>query len=435
MRSQWTKKNLASMFTDWAILSSLVFILFLKTSLLVWGHFLLPLLLTPVFRYITSAVFGLSPGLFLLRIQFVHIQTKAPIKRLFDWIFESELHSLDALPVAPFVTQFLIPLLLTANIGFQSFRIGSQDPAIMAYPTWSPPLFAPDPGDMNWNPLAFYYASGAWPNRYQGHPVLYSLPYEKGPPERFVGKIQIFWELPGAKITLLGPLTLGEPRDVQTLKSCFQKKWNCIGLRRSMLSRQLKVFFDKAVLKNAAWFEVNNPALTDDQKTQGIYYSGPAQNGQGWVEAYYLLNAKMALQGILLERSNDAMGVQASETLKKVVGSQRMETDLLAPKTWVNSQIAKIKLTNKSSTEELLQAQAFLLSKVSVDPKVFESFYHLGGISMNLFEKAKATHVGELTSTSKQTILSTFQFGEDIDPKNPKLKELELFKAQLKKAP
>ena len=201
------------------------------------------------------------------------------------------------------------------------------------------------------------------------------------------------------------------------------------------MERQLKGFFEKAELKKAAWFDVENEALPRDARPQGLYFSGLGKNEKTWIEAYFLVNSKMAIQGVILERSYDQKGIEASETLQKVIGSQRLVDDLLAPRTWVNSQIAKVRLTDKSTTAEMIQAQAFLLSKVSVDPKTFESFYHLGGLSMTLFERAKKTHEIELTSTSKQTILSTYQFGEDVNPKHPKLKELELFRAQLKKAP
>lgn len=398
-------------------------------------HFLLPIILLTFFRYLSVATLGSSPGLYLFQIHWVLKSSGTSPKRLFDWIFESELAPRQQVVEPPLIVQIAVPVFLLFFLTLNAYRTSQQDPSLFAFQEWKISVFAPEPKDPNWNVLAFFYATGTWPKTYQGHPVIYSLPYEKGPPERFVGKIQMFWELPGAKLSLLGPLTLKEPKDVETLKACFTRKWKCISLRREMMDRQLKGFFEKADLKKAAWFTVENEALPQGAQPQGLYFSGLGKNEKTWVEAYFLINSKMALQGIVLERTYDQKGIEASETLQKVVGSQRMVDDLLAPRTWVNAQISKIRLTEKSTTDEMIQAQAYLLSKVSVDPKNFESFYHLGGLSMTLFNRAKSTHEIELTSTSKQTILSTYQFGEDVNPKHPKLKELELFRAQLKKAP
>lgn len=411
-------------------------------SLTLWENLALPTLLLPVGLYLFMVFVGQSPGQWMHGLARVHSRTGERPYRIYDFFFDSEWRDVPNLPLPGLALHFALPIALSILVLGTFHRVASNDPSMRAWTTTTLPIFAPAPladgkANPDWKVLPFYYSTGAWPARFEGKDILYSLPYEKGPPERFVGKIGILWNLPEAKITLVGPLTLKEPDTVANLQDCFTKNYGCITARRSIIARQLKPFFDQARLEIGNWFTVENPALDPAARAQGLYLQGPSLDGTRIFEAYYLVNSKMAIQGIVLERSDGAIGKSASERLRQVVGSIRMDTDLAAPAAWVNAQLAKVRLRPGLPLGALLDAQGILLSKVSVDPKVFDSFYHLGGLGMMLYTEAKKTGELELAAASKTLVQSVFRFSQDVSQNRQadakKLQELELFKAQVER--
>jgi len=398
-------------------------------------NLVVPLVLMPVAIYFCVLLFGRTPGQWVHGLIRVHARTGERPYRLYDLLFESDLRDAPTLPLPAVATFGAIPAALAILTLGAAHRVASYDPTMRAWKEETFPLFAPDPKSADWRVLPFYYSTGAWPVRFEGNSILYSLPYEKGPPERFVGKIGVYWNLPEAKITLLGPLTLKEPASIDALKACFLKAYACVGVRRDLAEKQLRPFFERGKVTGGTWFQVENPLLKPEEKAQGLYLQAKSRDGSRIFEAYYLVNAKLALQGILLERSTGPAGAAASERLRQVVGSIRMQDDLAAPTAWVNQQLARVKLRPGSRLEELKDAQGILLAKISVDPRVFDSFYHLGGLGMLLYREAQKSGDVELAASSKLLVQSTYRFGQDVDPKNPKLRELETFKAQVEQAP
>jgi hypothetical protein len=96
----------------------------------------------------------------------------------------------------------------------------SIDLAVFKQPVWARAealeleAFLPDVGSGQWEVLPFFFSLGAWPRTYAGKPVFYTLPYEKGPPDRFVGHLSARWEDPGTRVTFEGPKTPQAPVSV-----------------------------------------------------------------------------------------------------------------------------------------------------------------------------------------------------------------------------
>src|SRR5262249_3796862 len=101
--------------------------------------------------------------------------------------------------------------------------------------------FAPSPSDHEWSVMPLFYSLGAWPKEYLGHPVFYELPYEKGPPSHFVGKVVMRWEMPNIKLTVEGPRTPVPGIQRQEIQDCAQKisTLKCFFLRQAELGRHL----------------------------------------------------------------------------------------------------------------------------------------------------------------------------------------------------
>lgn len=93
----------------------------------------------------------------------------------------------------------------------------SIDQAIFRQPIWARAetleldAYLPDMASNHWEVLPFFFSLGAWPKSYGDRPVFYSLPYEKGPPSRFIGHLTARWEDPGTRVTFEGPKTPQAP--------------------------------------------------------------------------------------------------------------------------------------------------------------------------------------------------------------------------------
>ncbi len=71
----------------------------------------------------------------------------------------------------------------------------------LRHPLWmrateiSIPTFLPQSED-SFKFAPFFFALGAWPTRFNEKPIFYSIPYEKGPPQQFIGHVVARWDMP-----------------------------------------------------------------------------------------------------------------------------------------------------------------------------------------------------------------------------------------------
>lgn len=382
-------------------------------------HLGLPLLLLPLTSYLFHRLFGKTPGQLAFGIEW-----RGPggirARRVYDWLFALTLkRSRPALGVIPQI--ILSTSVLAFAFGANAFRI-VQDPELRPFTKGEVPLFAPDAKEASWIALPFFYATGAIPIG----DTEFGLPYERGPPNRFIGKITLYWRGLDSRLTLTGPLTLGEPSTQAELKDCLSRWMGCPRVRRKLWQTSVGSFFEGREILKSEWFTVENEFLPTQERAQGIYLRSSSDRGR-IREAYFLVGPKMAVQGFILDRPDRTEGENASQRLAKIIGSIRLSEDLAAPRAFINPKLAALKIGPQSSLTDLISAEGHLLAKTSIEPKEAESFYHLAGLAITLYRRAKKEGHIELTASSKIIVKSALQFVKDINPESKRLPEMENF--------
>jgi hypothetical protein len=300
-----------------------------------------------------------------------------------------------------------------------------------------------------WEILPFFYSLGAWPKVYRERPVFYALPYEKGPPSHFVGHIRARWDAPGAIVDFEGPKTPLGRTSRETIRQCLvgsEKSWSCLKIRELTLQRHLEEIQKKLAGTaggNTAlrmkwklrWFTVRNPALAPAEQAQGIYLS--AQDGDQGEERYVLITQDGTHQAISLNlKTSVTEGIEGAEaklaktTFEQAIRSIRASDELTPGRTWINRQLETIQLQKGAEQElsRLAAAQASLISKISVEPKVYEAYFHLGGTALllqQLARKSGGALAMELSSVAKPLLQNTSRYVQDLNPKDPRTQILQ----------
>lgn len=389
-------------------------------------HLILPLGLLPLFGYLLYRLFGQTPGQYIFGMEW-RMPGGARARRVYDWLFSVQLTRAPSAP-NPFQRLILISALLVFSVGADAY-LWMSDLTIRPFAKSEIPLFAPDPNDPKWTALPFFYATGAVPMHLgvESEPgIEFGLPYERGPPNRFIGKITAYWRTLDSRLTYTGPFTFGAPDSQSALEDCFTKWMGCTGSRRKIWKTSISPLFEGRTIVKNQWFKVRNEFLPTEERAQGIYLRARPERGR-IREAYFLVGPKMALQGIILDRPDREEGEAASLTLARMIGSIRLSGDLAAPRAFINPKLAGLKIGPKSGLSELIQAEGHLLAKVSIEPKEAESFYHLAGLGITLFRRAKTEGRIELAASSKTIVKSALQFAKDIEPESKRLPEMEKF--------
>jgi hypothetical protein len=342
----------------------------------------------------------------------------------------------------------------------------SIDQAIFRQPIWAKAetleldAYLPDMSAGQWGILPFYFSLGAWPKAYGGKPVFYSLPYEKGPPTRFAGHIIARWDEPSTRVTFEGPKTPqapvsaapGERTPREKIRQCLlgeNHSWSCLKIRDATLMRHLNDMQQRLAGKSGGnvalkmtwklrWFLVRNPAISPSEQAQGIYLS-TEDEGRG-EERFVLITENGTHQAVMLDYPHPGSpdAVTARKTFEQAIRSLRASDELAPGRAWVDRQLEGVQLTQApadtpDAVAKLAEIQSLLIAKVSVQPSVFESYFHLGGTALMLSHLARAsTHSGslaglELSAVAKPLIQSAYRYAQDIAPGDPRTTQLQGF--------
>jgi hypothetical protein len=377
----------------------------------------------------------------------------------------AKLHQYDQISVEVLVIGATMNLLAAILSGWACYE------TIFSLPLWKfsesielDSYFPVATQDTDWTVMPFFYGLGAWPTRYQGRPVLYALPYEKGPPRRFAGHIQALWEAApetGTSVIFEGPRTPNQNYSRSRIERClsaggmFQHPITCIKVRHATLVRHLEEIRQSHPLRGSLhwklkWFLVKNPALPPEEQARGIFLS--ASNGKTIQNRYILITPQGTHQTFILNTSDPG----AAELFDKSIRSLRVSDDLGQGIAWIDRRLESTRMNDFESLKDpekqlefITQIQGVLLSKISVDPKTFETYFHLAGTSLKLAQLASQTltHVpaenenwaptqalmrGTLFS-AKNLIESASRYGEDVSPLEPRLPKLRAFADQARK--
>jgi hypothetical protein len=303
----------------------------------------------------------------------------------------------------------------------------------------------------DWRVLAFYYSLAPWPVSIQGRPVFYSAPYEVGPPQRFIGHIESDWIHESVRLRFEGPKT---PMDYQSralsreeLKKCFSNSPlsyllmnpSCVDIRRKTLERSLEELHDEGYAQfETSWFYVDNPALSDDLRTQGVRLRARAL---GLLKAriqdrYILISPNGIHQTIALSYLENEEGISAERDFKTSLGALQISEDITAGRAWVDHLLESTKLSQLPATTEgpgyletLAQIQSVLISKLSVDPASFDAYYHLAGSDLLLLKYCAKYSDPDLKSLAQAMVERLNRYAHDVSAKytenNSKLPMIE----------
>lgn len=294
------------------------------------------------------------------------------------------------------------------------------------------------PTDSSWTIRPYFYSIGAWPKTFSGHPVLFALPYEKGPPTRFIGRIIARWEMPDIRLTVEGPKTPIRFKNSREFQECLTsilpfQSFHCLHQRATFLQRHIEeiqahVHPQKWQLQ---WFEVNNPALPTDERPRGVRLSGIGSSRAQ--DRFILINYEGAQQAFILDRPLSSQGDLALVTIEQAIRSQRVSSGLLPGRAWADKELGSIQLDELNSLQNdparllarIADIQGLLLAKVSVDPKSYDAFYHLAGVASILAKNAARHGNTEWGAAAKPMFQNALHYVQDINPNEKRTELLE----------
>ena len=315
-----------------------------------------------------------------------------------------------------------------------------QKLAVRTYPPLVPAQN--EQAKQEWAIIPFFYTFGAWPKRVFGDPVFYSLPYEVGPPTRFIGKITARWKMPDIQLTIEGPKSPARKTSREELKACFTSSFlHCPWIRKAVLERHiLELLAAKATDWDISWFEVQSPPNAPGSAPQGLRLVGYGNNSVQ--ERWILVTPQGRQQTLILQRSIGPEGEEASRLMQKLVQTLRVSDSLTFGQSLAALRLSEIHLGNfKASVDSpdlnllLSEAQATLLAKISVNPGDLNAYFHLGGTSLLLLKhvaemkKQASINSGPLsdkllsltqewTASARPMIRSAIRYAEDIAPED-----------------
>ena len=293
-----------------------------------------------------------------------------------------------------------------------------------------------------WIMLPFFYTLGAWPKEYRGRPVLFSLPYEKGPPKKFAGHIFAHWNETQTQITLEGPKTSVSIKNINEIKKCFENETPnlaCADIREKVLSRHLLEMKNELNILapwkiKTKWLEVNHKKSSKKNQPQGVYLSANQLNH--YQDRFILFNSSGTQQAIILDRKDPNDLKIPLELFQQTLYQLSVFSELKPGRAWIDRALAKTQMeTNQThpspleSIKQLAEAQAKLIAKISVDPKSLNSYFHLGGTALMIAQKSfeirnqkqqKLTpQVDSLlhhwSVVSKPLVFTAYRYAKDVD--------------------
>lgn len=321
----------------------------------------------------------------------------------------------------------------------------SMNRAVIHHPLWTRAenieleAFLPDMKAGAWEILPYYYSLGAWPAQYRGKPVFHLIPYEKGPPTRFPGRIQALWDdTLGTRVTFEGPKTPVEnsrqKHSREKIRACIRTGAldpDCLRIRNTTLSRHFKEM-QRALVSSTRepiewtlrWFEVKNAGLPPMERAQGVFVS--AQTETRGQQRYILMTENGTHQAFILEYSTSEPAEASRQLFSQAIRSLRASDNLNPGRAWIDRQLQGIRLGGAKAqaglrADQIASAQSALIAKISVDPRTFDSYFHLGGTALLLKQMLDAEGPSapiELKSVARGLAQSAYRFGEDVAPRD-----------------
>jgi|GEM_PF-1979526 len=304
--------------------------------------------------------------------------------------------------------------------------------------------------------LPFFYGFGVWPTHFQGNPIFYRLPYEKAPPTRFIGHMIAQWdtnETPSITLTLEGPKTPAQGFSREETQNCLKNSisWKCLEIRHAVLSRHMDEM--SHLMRVRSWkldlFLVKNSEVASDaEQTQGFVLSALSITSRQ--DRYIVMTEKGVHQTYILTTPRNEKGEEARALFEKSMGSLQNFDDLGPGNAWIDERLEETDLSelqaelqaelqNKIDPKTVLnkyaELQALLLAKISVEPQLYDTYYHLARLSLDLIlyvsklldhPGSESPRLKEIIALSQELIESAYRYAQDVNSqelRNAQIKE------------
>jgi hypothetical protein len=348
----------------------------------------------------------------------------------------------------------LLLLGATAALGLTFHRVILRHPLWAATEAWELDAYLPDMASGDWKILPFFYSLAAWPARFEGRPVLHQLPYEKGPPSRFIGHLIARWDPPQFNVAFEGPKTPIAGNDRATVRGCLASgdlSVLCLKMREVTLKRHLdemgRRFHDLRTEWKLRWFEVKNAALPPEEQAQGIYVEASREGRQLEGEARFIVITRNGTHQAFIFSwecgSRDALA-QARKKFEQSIRSLRASDSLVPGRAWIDRELGAVQMERLAAggvmLEELAPIQALLVAKITLDPAVFEAYFHLAGTSLLMMKAARGAAGGasteralDVATVARPNIQSALKYAQDVAPAEPRIAQLQGIAIEAKK--
>jgi hypothetical protein len=308
-----------------------------------------------------------------------------------------------------------------------------------------------------------FYSLGAWPRTFLNQPVYYSVLYEKGPPTHFVGHISALLGSSRIRLLIEGPKTPENSGSREELKSCLLSgfSWTCLGRKEAALGRHVEEMSrvdPKSGSKNwkIKWFQVENPNTPAREQTQGIWIT--ADGPMFTQDRFIMINPNGQHQAVILTRpsqdyeyagysteENKTQRNDSKAALEQVlvtIKGLKILSHLDEGRTWINQELQDVSLAGVNSisdpirkSEALAEVQSLLLSRISVDPASFDSYFHLAGTSFLLARTLQNSGRAGTPAMSAaiQNLTSAKNYAFDLAPQDSRTRQIETLWREIQK--
>jgi hypothetical protein len=145
------------------------------------------------------------------------------------------------------------------------------------------------------------------------------------------------------------------------------------------------------------------------------------------------------------------IGTAAREDFKNSMRSLRVSDDLAPGRVWVDQSLEKVNLRDVSklgdsldAVQKLAEVQALLIARISVDPKTYDTYFHLAGTALMLGRaavklrqfappKGNPELAAEILAVAKPTVQTAQHYAQDVAPKEQRNSLLQNFWAESQK--
>lgn len=293
-------------------------------------------------------------------------------------------------------------------------------------------------GAVEWRIQPLYYAVGAWPKSLGGTPVGLAIPYEKGPPELFLGRIELKLKDPEATLIAFGPAT---PLDAEAreTRDCFERGFNTFRFRSSLrcaeLKREALKRFRRAGVIPATmsgWDKLEIHTWRSDEE-RGLWIArkapGPGERPESQTLLSLLVTPPGGVQGFALKLRGQASLTESSEwktLFAQALGSVKSSQDLAHARQLATENLERVQLAGLAASggaaapalaeieSAILNAQSALAAQASVSPRAQDAFFHLAGTSFLLARKGLEGGHPEWVARARPLFQSAQKYFEDI---------------------